>query len=506
MSTFEVADEVVFDAPKTKAKPTKGTKAKPEVKAETIEQEEALPAVSIVILSDTKQTYNAMCEAARMLAETIGHLPTYDITDADQMAKAKSDLALCRAVGKGTELAYETWNRPYLEARTENIKNRDTLMGIASVLGAHINDQIQAEARRKKAEKEARDKAQQERVDAHHEALAAMIALAKMTTAASAEITEQLARVQAPGFLETRDWEEFTDRAKEEHARVIEDLNNHLTNAQAREQLADLQRKAEDAERERQRVAALERRITDLELFPRASTGMGYAFIASQIAILEETDTAEFAELSERAEEAKSGALRDMTDMLEAAMLAEESARQIANQQAEQQRMLDAMKAIQDIQALTTQIVGTDIAALEARLAKAEKFVVSEAVFGAMAAVAQTTKDAAVTALGLALSSARNIAEQAAQEAARVAAEQQAEAARLKAEKEAEAARVQAEKDAQAARDEAARVAAEKVKANADRLLKALKDVVTDAEEAGAVWLSIGCAKGLIAELTGAQA
>lgn len=494
MSTIEVADEVIFDAPMAKAKPTttKGTKAKPEV-----EQEEALPAVEIVVLvlSDTQKTYQAMCEVARMLAEKVGFFPTYDISDAAQMSKARADLALCRAVANGTELAYENWNRPYLDVRTENIKNRDALMSIASVLGKHINDQIQAEARRKKAEKEAKDKAAQKRVEAHHEALAAMIALAKMTTATSDQITEQLARVQPPSFLETRNWEEFTDRAREEHAQVIEDLNNHFVNAQARERVAEMEKQLKADANERERVAALERRITDLELFPRSSNGMGYEFIASQIAILEGIDTAEFAELSERAEKAKSGALRDMTDMLEAAMLAEESARKIAEQQAEQKRMLDAIK---DIQALTTQVVGADIADIadiEARLAKAEKFVVSEAVFGAMAAVAQATKDAAVTALGLALSNALNIAEQAAQEAARMAAAQQAEAARIK-----------AEKDAQPACDETARVAAEKVKANADRLLKALMDVVTDAEEAGAVWASVTCAKGLIAELTGAQA
>jgi hypothetical protein len=489
-SPFAVADEVVFDD--HAAKKTKGTKAKPEPKPEA---EDALPSVGIVVLSDTQQTYQAMCEAARMLAETIGHLPTYDITNAEQMAKAKSDLALCRAVGHGTERAYETWNRPYLDARTENIKNRDALVSIASVLGKHINDQIQAEARRKKAEKEAKDKAQQERVDAHHEALAAMISLAKMTTATSAEITEQLARVQAPGFLETRDWEEFTERAKEEHARVIEDLSNHLVNAQARERLADVEKKLKADADERERVAALERRITDLELFPRASNGMGSEFIASQMAILEDTDTAEFAELSERAEQAKAGALRDMRDMLEAAKLAEESARKIADQQAEQQRMVDAMTAIQAIQALTTKAAGADVKTLEALLKQAKDTQVTEAKFGNMAAVAQTTKDAVVTTLGMALNTALNLAEQAAQEAAR-----------LKAEQDAEAARIKAEKAAQAARDEADRVAAENVKANANRLLKALKDVVTDAEEAGAVWFSIGCAKGLIAELTGAQA
>jgi hypothetical protein len=501
-SPFAVADEVVFED--TKVKPTKATKGAKTARND--EDEDALPSVEIVILSDTQRTYEAMCKAAQMLAETVGHLPTYDITDATQMAKAKSDLALCRAVAAGTEMAYENWNRPYLDARAENILNRDALVTMARSVGAHINDQIQAEARRKKAEKEARDKAEQARVAAHNEAIADLIELGNMPAASSKDVTEQLARVQADGFLTTRNWQEFDVRAMQEHARTITALQQHLVNAQAREQLAALQaeqaaaeqRRADEAlaaENERTRVADLQRRVTDIELTPRTCMGMTADFIAGQIKVLDCLDTGEFAELSEPAGVAKTGALRDMRDMLEAAKLAEESAKRIADQQAEQQRMLDAMTAIQGIQALTTQAVGANVKTLESLLKQAEGADVTEAKFGNMMAVAQTTKDAAVVALGSALSAARLLAEQAAQEATRLAAEQ-----------EAEAARVRAEQEAQAARDEAARVAAERVKANADRLLTSLGEIVELARQAGLSGDAIEKAAALIAELSGAQA
>lgn len=460
-----------------------------------------LPVVAVTF--DAKNTRETFERAKEKLTEVVGDA-NYDVKDPEQLEMAKAHVELMRAAEDAAEAAYSQWNAPYLETRSENIKSRDDFLAFVKGMKAHINDQIQAEAKRKKAEKEARDKAQQERVSAHHAALADLIALGNMPGASSAAVVEQLARVQADGFLETRDWEEFIDRAKEEHARTITALEQHKANAEAREQLAALQAQNQAAEAarvaqaqadaiERDRLSDLQRRVTDIELAPRTCTGMTSDFIAGQIRVLDCLDTGEFAEMSERAGAAKLAALRDMRDMLESAKTSEENARLIKEQQAEQQRMLDAMTAIQAIQALTTAADGKDVKGIAALLKQAENAIISEGKFGTMAPVAQTTKDAAVLSLKLRLAAAKDAAEAAEREANRLAAEKKIEEDRL-----------DAEREAQAARAEAARLATERVKANADRLLASLRDILDLARQAGLSGDAIDNAATLVAELSGA--
>jgi hypothetical protein len=472
----EVADEVVFDA-STKAEAGRNQKS----------EEAPAPTVQLTIMSDAQRTYQQMCSVAEKLAETIGILPAYDVKDPAQLAKAKADLALCRAVVSATERAYEQWYRPYQRAHKSNVENRDTLIAIGRAMGQHINEQIQAEARRKAAAKAERDRLEQERVAAHESAIADIAHGANVPSADSQTIADKIALYQSPEFLSAREWKEYSERAEIERDKALAALQTHLTNAQAREALAALQAKQaqEQAEREAADKAArqMAERLREIELAPRSCSGMGSAFIAGQIEALKKLDTASFGDRAADAEEAKALALRDMNDMHEAAQRAETQQAEHERQMAEQARMT---RATADIQAISGKVTSAkrhadhlEIDDIKESLEEVRNWPMTEEHFGALLAAAQITQATTITQLEALIESTG--AAIAAHAAERLAEQQRAQE--------------------QAARLAAERAAAERIKANAARVLASLKALVADAQGAGLQTQSVADALALIAEL-----
>lgn len=445
----------------------------------------AVPAVSYS--GDPQRTRQVLIEGLDHLSRVVGALPTYDMSDKIQVELAKQHRQLCRDFAGAVENAYKEWIRPFMDARTPNIEARDQALAVATAVRDHIDDQLKADARRKAAEKEARDRAEQARVMGHREAIAAIAAIPEEFTRSSVDdIQAKLTEIEdCATFLASRGWEEFRGQAEDAHRTMVSTMRLHLESAVNRARLAEMEEQqriaAENRRHEEQlradedaRVSRLRDRIDEITTMPRTCIGMDAAFINTQIKALEAIDPEQgFAEFRAEACEAKLASLRDMLELHDQAVKREEAERTQARQMSILQRIQGINNAVLAAQA------ESNPALIQQTLDTLRAMAVDSENFGDMATMAAVARETAVTAITKLLVDA-----QAAEAARQAELERQAQERR---DREAEAARL-AELNS-------------RLQANAREAVLHLRTVCDFAQEFGADWLCLVEARAFIARI-----
>jgi hypothetical protein len=260
----------------------------------------------------------------------------FDVKDPAGMKEAKATVSRLTKLKTSMEAAYTEWNAPIQDmlklARTQRDFAIDSVVALRDPIKAQI-DVEQAEIDRIKHEKAA---AESRRIEAHVGALTQLQKLPEQyVSAASADIEAQIRDLDSFEYLTRRDWEEYMPAAQDAVRASLDTLKTHLTNAQAREELAKLQSKAaeEQAARdraaaaeaaERERVEKLRERINNIRLAPTTAIGLPAAQIQRTLDRLNAVNLDEFAEFTTEATEAATGARSNLETMLEAAKDAEE--------------------------------------------------------------------------------------------------------------------------------------------------------------------------------------
>jgi hypothetical protein len=209
---------------------------------------------------------------------------------------------------------------------------------------------IVAEEDRKENERLAKQRAEEQRVREHEAALEGIKQTApRYLGSPSADIRRVIEQLQAPEFLDARVWQEYEPAAKEATRVALEQLAQHLVNAEAREQLAALQaqQKAAEALRaaEQKRVDGIKDSIRAIELAPGTCVGLPSRAIRQRLDEMERDQAAGSATFAEFADDAM-GALATtvvlLRQMLADAEKAESDAAERAVEQQELRRLQQA--------------------------------------------------------------------------------------------------------------------------------------------------------------------
>ncbi|WP_227461687.1 hypothetical protein [Cupriavidus pauculus] len=267
----------------------------------------------------------------------------FDVGTEDGYKAARETLSRCVAIRNGAQEAYDLWNRPVMALQKKARTRRDELIEAVQALETPIREQVDAEKKRRDEEavRKAREEAQ--RIEAHEAALKQISnAPANMVSASTAEISAKIAELTDPGFLPGRNWEEYAQQAAEQVQSAVAALGAHLENAKAREELARFKANQAREEEERQRVAALRERISNIQQVPTTCIGMTAEHIQRQLNRLEKTTAADFGDLATEAQAAIDTTRAALTTLHAQADLAESSERQRAADAAELQRLRDA--------------------------------------------------------------------------------------------------------------------------------------------------------------------
>jgi hypothetical protein len=286
----------------------------------------------------------------------------FDVKDPAGMKEAKATVSRLTKLKTSMEAAYTEWNAPIQDmlklARTQRDFAIESVVALRDPIKAQI-DVEQAEIDRIKHEKAA---AESRRIEAHVGALTQLQKLPEQyVSGKSADIEAQIRDLNSFEYLTRRDWEEYMPAAQDAVRASLETLRTHLTNAQAREELAILQEKAaaeqfkrdqiaatEKAERER--IDRLKERIANIRLAPTTCIGLPAAQIQRTLDRLTSVNVEEFAEFAGEAQEALDGARSNLATMLEAAKDAEELAQFREEKARREQAEREAAQAIERAQ------------------------------------------------------------------------------------------------------------------------------------------------------------
>lgn len=267
----------------------------------------------------------------------------FDVGTEDGYKAARETLSRCVGIRKGAEDAYDLWNRPVMALQKKARTRRDEIIEAVQALEKPIKEQVDAEKQRRDeaAVRKAREEAA--RIEAHEAALAKISnAPANMVSASSADISAKIAELTAPGFLPARNWEEYAQQAAEAVQATVAALQAHLANAHAREELAAMRATQAREEEERQRVAALRERISNIQQVPATCIGTTAEHIQRQLNRLEKTTAADFGDLATEAQAAIDATRNALTTLHAQAVQAEAAELQRANDAAELKRLRDA--------------------------------------------------------------------------------------------------------------------------------------------------------------------
>jgi len=278
----------------------------------------------------------------------------FDVKSTAGNKAAREFVQRCVATRTATDEAYTNWNRPILDTQKRVRDKRDEILIAVKAIEQPVKDQIDAEQKRKDEERIAKARAESARIGAHQACLNAIAALPRDYLSASvADVAAAILDLESPEYLGQRDWEEYSDQAKETAETALTTLRAHLENAKAREELAAMRaqqeaeaaaRRAEEAkaEAERKRVAGIKERIHAIETSPSTCIGLGVKQIQQRIDALAAEAADDFAEFQAEAGAAIEAALGNLNTMLEAARDAEELAQLRADRARREQEEKDA--------------------------------------------------------------------------------------------------------------------------------------------------------------------
>jgi hypothetical protein len=263
----------------------------------------------------------------------------FDVKNPEGMKAAKKTVKSLTSLKTAAEADYKKWNDPIQAMLGRAREQRDHIINTVVALRDPIAEQVDAEQKEIDRKKNEAARAESERITAHTAAVAELRRLPEAFALADAQsIADEIAAISKHDYLTgIRDWQEFMPQAADAQTAVLTALEVHLTNARAREQLAQLQAEqaAKDAERERaaaaeraerERVDGLKERITNIQTLPTVCIGMGVKEIESTLARLAKTTADMFAEFAGEAQTAIDNARANLETMLQGAKDAEELA------------------------------------------------------------------------------------------------------------------------------------------------------------------------------------
>jgi hypothetical protein len=294
---------------------------------------------------------------AQFKAEYAGAV--FKVDTPEGKAAAKEVVGKLKKMSKTLAEAYTAWNAPILAMTANARTQRDYGVAELAELIKPIQKQLDDQRAADEAEATRKAVAESRRIDEHTAALTAIQKLADNYVQASvADITTVLADLKSFDYLTRRDWQEYMIPAQDAQRVAIETLEMHLTNAKAREQLAEIQaeqarkdaeRQAEDDKREadRQRTEALRERITNIQLAVATAVGTPSANIQKTLDRLERVDATEFGDMQQQAQDAINASRTALNTLLTAAQAQEATAAQAAAQTAELDRLRQAEEARQ---------------------------------------------------------------------------------------------------------------------------------------------------------------
>jgi hypothetical protein len=271
----------------------------------------------------------------------------FAVTTAEGMSEAKQVAARLSKLKTAMKDAYTTWNGPILEMTADARSKRDHIIAEVDLILAPIKEQIdtqaaiEAEVRTRKAREES------ERVAAHTAALKVLEDMpGKYLSEPSETIAKVVTEISSFDYLSRRDWQEYLPAATDAIRAAIATLEQHLTNAMAREELARIQatqaaadqerlEREQAAERERERIAGLRERIHNIELAPTTVVGATSEAIQKKLARLEQTEPSSFEEMASEATAAIENVRNVLQTMLDGALKAEAAQRQADTDAAE---------------------------------------------------------------------------------------------------------------------------------------------------------------------------
>jgi hypothetical protein len=279
---------------------------------------------------------NMTAEALAMLVERFTGAK-FDVKNPEGMKAAKKTIKSLTTLKTAAEGDYKKWNDPIQTMLGRAREQRDHIISTVVSLRDPIAEQVEAEQREIDRKKTEAARIESERITAHEAALAEFRRLPEVFAMADAEsIADEIAAISKHDYLTSlRDWQEYMPQAAEAQTAVLASLEQHLVNARAREQLAQLQAEQarKDAEREaaaaaeraeRERVDGLKERITNIQTLPTVCIGMGVKEIEGTLARLAKTTADMFAEFAADAQAAIDATRGNLETMLEQAKDAEE--------------------------------------------------------------------------------------------------------------------------------------------------------------------------------------
>lgn len=247
-----------------------------------------------------------------------------------------SKLTKLKGVMKDT---YSDWNAPILAMTGDARAKRDYVIGEVDKLLAPIKEQIDTQTTKEAEERNRKAREESDRVTAHQAALKVLNDLpGNYLSQPSETIAKVIAEISSFDYLSRRDWQEYLPAATDAIRASIDTLNQHLTNAKAREELARIQaeqaaadqervEREQAAERERERKEALRERIHNIELAPTTVVGATSDAIQKKLARLEQTDPSTFEEMAPEATAAIENVRNVLQTMLDGALKAEAAQR-----------------------------------------------------------------------------------------------------------------------------------------------------------------------------------
>jgi hypothetical protein len=276
--------------------------------------------------------------------------PVPDVTTRDGMEQAKAGRREMVALRTALEDRRKALKAPALDFGRKIDTAASALVAQIRDLEEPYDSAIKAEESRKEEARLAKVRAEEQRIREHEAGLAGIKETpARYLSAPSADIRRCIEQLEAPEFLDHRVWEEYEPAAREATRVALEQLRQHLVNAEAREQLAALQAKQAEEQRQREaeqaRVAKIKDRIHAIELAPGTLVGLPSRAIGKRLQELQVEQGEGFASFGEFAEEARlalDSTIRQLQQMQADAEQAEADAALRAVEQQELQRLRDA--------------------------------------------------------------------------------------------------------------------------------------------------------------------
>lgn len=278
----------------------------------------------------------------------------FDTSDDAVFKTAKEACSRMSKLRTATKESFTAWNAPVRKQQADNGVLRDHYIAEIQKIEDQVRTQVDAETEKRNAAANKKAADESLRIDQHVAALAGINAIAgSMVSASVAAIQDAMRDLTHFDYLTRRDWQEYVPAATDAIRTTIEALKLHLSNAEAREQLATIKaqqaaealaREAEEANRQtlREQDEAATARIHKITNQPTACIEATAAKIQTVIDNVEKVDLATFPDARRAdAKAAIDGVLVTLVTMHSSALAKEAAAAQAAKDQAELQAFRD---------------------------------------------------------------------------------------------------------------------------------------------------------------------